>query len=122
MYNNNGLHRQYIDDTIIVINWTKEQSLEEIKEWNRIDPNIQLTATIGSTANFLDLHMENKNGQIEYNVFHKPSYEPYYLPFSSVQPLHMKRNIPFATLIRAFRYFSDFQIFMNDNKFEWHFS
>lgn len=64
----------------------------------------------------LDLHMENKDGQLTTNVYHKPSYEPYYLPFSSVHPMHMKKNVPFAMMLRAIRYCSTFQLFINERE------
>jgi hypothetical protein len=54
--------------------------------------------------------------QIQTSVFHKPSYEPYYLPFNSVHPLHMKPNIPFGALIRAIQYSSTFRAFINERE------
>ena len=112
----NGFYRRYIDDTVLLVNWTKEQLLSNVAQWNQIDTNIQLTAQIGTTADFLDLHLENDNGQLQTTVFHKPSHEPYYLPFNSVHPLHMKRNIPFTALIRAIRYSSNFQAFIDERE------
>jgi len=49
-------------------------------------------------------------------VFHKPSREPYCLPFTSIHPLHMRKNIPFAMLLRAIRYCSTFQLFLNERE------
>ena len=82
--------------------------------WNAFDGNIQLTAYFGLSANFLDLHIENKVGQLCTSVYQKPSYEPYYLPFNSIRPLHMKKNIPFAMLLRAIRYCSTFEGYLNE--------
>jgi hypothetical protein len=53
--------------------------------------------------------MENQDGRLFTTIYHKPSYEPYYLPFNSVHPLHMKKNIPFDLLLRAIRYCSTFE-------------
>jgi len=60
--------------------------------------------------------MENTTGQLFTKVYHKPSHEPYYLPFNSVHPLHMKKNIPFAMLLRAIRYCSTFETYVNERE------
>ncbi|CAF4008240.1 unnamed protein product [Rotaria sordida] len=60
----------------------------------------QLNSNINSFATFLDLYMENRDGVLFTTVYQKPSYEPYYLPFNSIHPLHMKKNIPFTMLLR----------------------
>ncbi|CAF4116701.1 unnamed protein product [Rotaria magnacalcarata] len=74
---------------------------------------LKQVANIGSTVNFLDLSMKNQDGQLCTTVYRKPSYEPYYLPFNSIHPLHMKKNIPFAMLLRGIRYCSTFQTYLN---------
>ncbi|CAF2093002.1 unnamed protein product [Rotaria magnacalcarata] len=61
----------------------------------------------------VDLSMKNQDGQLCTTVYRKPSYEPYYLPFNSIHPLHMKKNIPFAMLLRGIRYCSTFQTYLN---------
>ncbi|CAF2141624.1 unnamed protein product, partial [Rotaria magnacalcarata] len=58
----------------------------------------------------------NQDGQLYTTVFQKPSYEPYYLPFNSIHPLHMKKNIPFAMLLRAIRYCSTFESYLNERE------
>ncbi|CAF1627741.1 unnamed protein product, partial [Rotaria magnacalcarata] len=114
--NSGGLYFRYIDDIFITINWPVRHLLKEVDRWNKFDENINLSANIGSTVNFLDLNMENQDGQLFTTVYQKPSYEPYYLPFNSIHPLHMKKNIPFAMLIRAIRYCSTFQLFLNERE------
>ena len=111
-----GFFRRYIDDILLAVNWSKERLLEQVSHWNDLDPNIKLRAAIGTTATFLDLHIENQAGQLHTSVFHKPSYEPYYLPFTSIHPMQMKRNIPFVALIRAIRYCSTFQAYLNERE------
>ncbi|CAF1294054.1 unnamed protein product [Didymodactylos carnosus] len=61
-----------------------------------------------------DLHMENRDDIFFTSVYHKPSYEPYYLPFHSIHPLHMKQNIPFTMFLRRTRYCSTFQSFIQE--------
>ena len=114
--NSNGLYLRYIDDIFLVINWPKRHLLKEIERWNTFDTNIKLQANADFFTNFLDLSIENEEGQLITKVHHKPSYEPYYLPFSSVHPTHMKKNIPFAMLLRAIRYCSTFQLFLNERE------
>ncbi|CAF1199245.1 unnamed protein product [Adineta ricciae] len=112
--NSHGLYIRYIDDIYIAINWPKHHLIKQIDRWNGFDSNIKLSANINLFADFLDLHMENRNGILLTSVFHKPSYEPYYLPFYSVHPLHMKKNIPFAMLIRGIRYCSTFEAYLHE--------
>lgn len=114
--NSGGLYLRFIDDIFITINWPKRHFEREIKRWNQFDENIKLNAQIGQSTNFLDLHVENDNGTLITKVFHKPSYEPYYLPFNSIHPVHMKKNIPFAMLIRAIRYCSSFNLFIEERE------
>lgn len=114
--NSLGLYLRYIDDIFLAINWPQRHLLKQIEKWNQFDVNIKLEAKMNQSANFLDLHIENENGHLITNVFHKPSYEPYYLPFSSVHPMHMKKNIPYAMFLRAIRYCSTFQLFINERE------
>ena len=112
--NSNGLYIRYIDDIFIIINWPLRHLLKQVDRWNTFDASIQLSATFGSNTNFLDLYIENKAGQLRTSVYQKPSYEPYYLPFTSIHPLHIKKNIPFALLLRAIRYCSTFEDYLNE--------
>ena len=116
IHNGGGLYVRYIDDIFITINWPARHLLKQIERWNQFDINIQLSATVNSKADFLDLHIENRNGELQTTVFHKPSYEPYYLPFNSIHQRHMKKNIPFAMLIRAFLYCSSFQTYIDERE------
>jgi hypothetical protein len=69
---------------------------------------------IDDSADFLDLHMENQDGKLFTSVYYKPSHEPYYLPFNSTHPMHMKKNIPFTMLLRAIRYCSTFEAYLDE--------
>ena len=114
--NNGGLYVRYIDDIFIAINWPDRHLFKQIEKWNRIDSNIKLTAQVGTSINFLDVCIENINGQLCTKVYHKPSYELYYLPFNSVHPMHIKKNIPFAMLHRAFKYCSTFETYLHERE------
>ncbi|CAF4633461.1 unnamed protein product, partial [Rotaria sp. Silwood1] len=114
--NSNGFYLRYIDDIFIIINWPIPHLSKQINRWNELDLNIKLKAQVGHSTNFLDLYIENKNGELFTKVYHKPSYEPYYLPFNSVHPIHMKVNIPYAMLIRAIKYCSTFETYLNERE------
>ena len=114
--NSSGLYLRYIDDLFITINWPQRHLIKQIERWNQIDENIKLNSHISCVTNFLDLCIENQNGSLITKVYHKPSYEPYYLPFNSIHPMHMKKNIPFTMLLRAIRYCSSFILFINERE------
>jgi hypothetical protein len=101
---------------ILTINWSKERLLNKVAIWNNLDPNIKFKVIIGQIGNFLDVRFENQSGQPITSVFHKPSHETYYLPFNTVHAMHIKRNIPFAAQLRAIRYSSNFQVYINERK------
>jgi hypothetical protein len=112
--NSNGLYLRYIDDIFIIINWPIRHYLKQVDRWNKFDSNIKLSANISPNADFLDLHIENQDDKLFTSVYHKLSYEPYYLPFNSTHPMHMKKNIPFTMLLRAIRYCSTFEAYLDE--------
>lgn len=114
--NSSGLYYRYIDDIFVMVNWPERHLLKQINRWNQFDENIKLNAEIGQSTNFLDLHIRNDQGQLVTKVYHKPSYELYYLPFNSIHPMHMKKNIPFAMFLRAIRYCSSFYSFIEERE------
>ncbi|CAF4637116.1 unnamed protein product [Rotaria sp. Silwood2] len=116
IHNSGGLYFRYIDDIFIVINWPARHLFKQIDRWSYFDENIKLSENIGITADFLDLHIENRDGKLFTTVYQKPSYEPYYLPFNSIHPLYMKKNIIFTLLLRALRYCSTFQEYLNERE------
>ncbi|CAF4165834.1 unnamed protein product, partial [Rotaria sordida] len=114
--NSGGLYFRYMDDIFIAINWPVRHLFKQIDKWNHFDENIKLSENIGSAVDFLDLHIENQDGQLFTTVYVKPSYEPYYLPFNSIHPLHMKKNIIFTMVLRTIRYCSTFQAYLNERE------
>jgi hypothetical protein len=107
-----ALYFRYIDDLFIASNAPLQTLKDLVRFWNRLDVNIELSETIGFAAEYLDVHLENKGDRVETRVFHKPSYEPYFLPFTSTHAAHVKKNIPYGALVRAIRYsttFADFK-------------
>ena len=114
--NAGGLYVRYIDDIFIATNWPERHLSKQIDRWNFLDSNIKLNTQIGSSIDFLDLHLEITDGKLHTSVYHKPSHEPYYLPFHSVHPMHMKKNVPFAMLLRAVEYCSTFESYVTERE------
>jgi len=101
-----SLYYRYIDDLFIMSNVHADILKGLVKFWNRIDINIEFSESIGQTAEYLDVKLKNGGGVLMSEVFHKPSHEPYFLPFTSIHMKHIKKNIPFEALVRAIRYCS----------------
>ena len=75
------------------------------------DPNIKITTTIAETVHFLDVAIMNDNGNLRTFIYHKPSADPYYLPYTSDHPHRIHRNIPYVALLRAARICSNLHDF-----------
>jgi len=101
-----SLYYRYIDDLFIMSNVHADILKGLVKFWNRIDINIEFSESIEQTAEYLDVKLKNGGGVLMSEVFHKPSHEPYFLPFTSIHMKHIKKNIPFEALVRAIRYCS----------------
>lgn len=102
-----GIFCRYIDDIFLTVDASKDLLEGLVRHWNRIDANIKLSAEISHSVNFLDVSIENIEGHLKTSVFHKPSHEPYFLPYESAHAMFIKRNIPHGAIIRAIRYSSD---------------
>jgi hypothetical protein len=97
---------RYIDD--VFMTWNKSESelrslLDGANTWH---PNIKLDYQIGTCLPFLDVLLTNQNGVLSTSVYHKPSAEPYVVPFVSDHPRHVFANIIQGALTRAIRYSS----------------
>ena len=109
-----SIYYRYIDDLFIMSNVHADILQGLVRFWNRLDENIEFSETIGQTAEYLDIRLENIEGRLVSEVYHKPAHEPYFLPFTSVHNEHIKRNIPFGALIRAVRYSSTYTAFKRE--------
>jgi hypothetical protein len=81
---------------------TKEISVK-LEEAKIKDINIKIEPTISTCVHFLDVTITNENGRLRTCIYHKPTTEPYILPYTSDHPRHFHRNIPYAALLRAAR-------------------
>jgi len=70
---------------------------------NRKDQRIQITSKISQSIEFLDVLVENKNGELNTSVYHKSMAEPYIIPCASDHPRHIHKNMPYVGLLRAAR-------------------
>lgn len=109
-----SLYYRYIDDLFIMSNVHVDILKGLVQFWNRIDINIELSESIGPSAEYLDIKLENNGGKLVSSVFHKPSHEPYFLPFTSIHPRHIKKNIPYVALVRAIRYSFNFEAYKRE--------
>ena len=94
---------RYIDDIFMTTNRPIEEINVELNRAQNKDININIESTINTSVHFLDVTITNKNGQLRTSIFHKPTTEPYILPYTSDHPHHVRRNIPYAALLRAAR-------------------
>ena len=92
-------------------NLSVEYTTVELENAKQRDLNIGITYSIATTVDFLDVTIENEDGQLKTIVFHKPPAEPCILPFSSDHPRSNHRNIIYSGLVRAARYSSNVQDF-----------
>ena len=84
-------------------NKTIDEINRELEKAKTKDINIRIDPKIDSSVYFLDVIITNKNGQLRTSIYHKPTAEPYILPYTSDHPRHTHRNIPYAALLRAAR-------------------
>ena len=70
----------------------------ELEKAKYRDINIEITPTIGTSVNFLDVTITNENGHLRTSIYHKSTAEPYILPYTSDHPRHIHRHIPYASL------------------------
>ena len=86
---------------------TTNQDINELEKQlqmaSKKDKNIQINYEINTSLNFLDITISNKSGCLKTTIYHKPTTEPYILPFTSDHSQHIHHNIPYAALLRAAR-------------------
>ena len=85
-----------------------QQLLTDANGWHG---NIKLQANIGQCVPFLDVLACNDRGVLYTSVYHKPSAEPYVLPFLSDHPRYTFANVIQTALVRAIRYSSTYDLF-----------
>lgn len=94
---------RYIDDIFLTTNLSVDDITIEREKAKHKDVNIDIDNQIRLSADFVDVQVDNDNGQLITKIFYKPSAEPYIVPYSSDHPRHVHRNVPYAALLRAAR-------------------
>ena len=94
---------RYIDDIFMTTNESLDAINLQLDKAKRKDVNIEIESTIDASINYLDIGIINENGRLRTSIYHKPTAEPYVLPYTSDHPRHVHRNIPYAALLRAAR-------------------
>ncbi len=94
---------------------TTNESFDTIKELldreGQKDANISINYNIHESVEFLDVLIENNQGQLKTSVYRKPAAEPYILPYTSDHPRHIHANTIYTALLRAIRLCSDVETF-----------
>ena len=109
--------RRYIDDIFLTWNRSEHELRKLLNEANQWHPNIKLEYKISQSLPFLDVLLTNTNGILLTSVYHKPSAEPYVVPFISDHHPHVFRNIIKTILTRAVRYSSTIESFEQERRF-----
>lgn len=107
---------RYIDDVFMTWNKSERELKKLLGEANQWHSNIKLDYKISQSLAFLDILLTNNNGILSTSVYHKPSAEPYVVPFNSDHPRHIFVNIIRNSLTRAVRYSSTFEAFSHERR------
>ena len=70
---------------------------------NEKDPNIGITWKRGKIIEYLDVKITIEVPSFRTTVFRKLAAQPHVLPFHSLHPPHITRNIPYAVALRVTR-------------------
>jgi hypothetical protein len=103
-----------MDDIILTWNKSEEKLIELLNEANTWHPDIKFDYKISKQLPFLDVLLTNNNGTLITSVYHKPTAQPYVVPFNSDHPRHIFSNIIQTRLQRAVRYSSTFELFNHE--------
>lgn len=98
---------------------TTNESVNEVgqglEQAGNKDVNIKIDYQIDRSVDFLDVSIINEDGRLRTKIYHKPTAEPYILPFTSTHPRHLQRNNPYAEILRAVHLCSN----LDDFQTEW---
>ncbi|CAF3796518.1 unnamed protein product, partial [Rotaria sp. Silwood1] len=105
------IYGRYIDDIFMTTNISFGEITKELEKAQQKDLNIKIIPNIQKSVQFLEITITNDNGKLKTSIYHKPSADPYYLPYTSDHPHRIHRNIPYSALIRAARLCSNLHDF-----------
>ncbi|CAF2954629.1 unnamed protein product [Rotaria sp. Silwood2] len=107
----NEIYGRYIDDIFMTTNESYDIISAVLEQAQKQDVNIKINPTISNSVNFLDITINNTDGQLTTSIYHKPTADPYYLPYQSDHIHNIHRNIPYTALVRAARLCSNLHQF-----------
>ena len=92
---------RYIDDIFILWSYGEEKLIEFITYLNGLHPSIRFTSSYSTTEiPFLDVRVLLNNGNLETDLYIKPTDKHQYLLKSSCHPSHTKHSIPYSMVLR----------------------
>ncbi|CAF2934840.1 unnamed protein product [Rotaria sp. Silwood2] len=84
-------------------NLSKDEILKVLDETIKTDSNIKITTTISQSLDYLNVTIQDNNGDLKTSIYHKSASEPYILPYESDHPRDVHVNIINNALLRAAR-------------------
>ena len=95
---------RYIDDIFFIWTHGEEQLDLFLKDLNEFHPNLKFTyQTSQNTVDFLDLHVNLKDGAAFTDLHIKPTNDHQFLHYKSCHPNHIKNSIVFSHAMRLSR-------------------
>ena len=64
---------RYIDDVFMTTNLPREMMTVELEKAKQKDINMGIIYSIGTSVDYLDVAIENRDDQLKTSVFHKPA-------------------------------------------------
>ncbi|CAM4987290.1 unnamed protein product [Rotaria socialis] len=107
----NEIYGRYIDDIFMTTNISFDEITKELEKAQQKDLNIKINPNMQESVQFLEITIKNDNGKLKTSIYHKPSADPYYLPYTSDHPHSIHRNIPYNALLRTARLCSNLHDF-----------
>ena len=96
--------KRFIDDILIIWPHGKEKMTEFLEHLNNYHETIKFDASpLSKSTSFLDVQITINNGEIETDLFSKPTDSHCYLPWSSCHPHGTKKSIPYSQALRLKR-------------------
>jgi len=87
-------YMRYVDDIAMAAPHTHTHINELLNKFNAFHPRLKFTMEIGGTSlNFLEVSIVNKNGQLMFDWYHKPTFSCRLLKYHSKHPMMHKRGI-----------------------------
>ena len=88
--------KRFLDDCFILFTRSKHNLEQFHRILNDLHPSIKYTMDMSkSSLPFLDTMVINKGGQIQTNIYYKPTDSKQYLLYTSCHPKHTRNSIPY---------------------------